>query len=91
MPKEKKLEIKGQPQSIEAEQAVLGSMLSTKEAVSKAIQQSIQRTISSEDLEEKAKWLKGMNFASRPSATCEWQCEASDICSSVHGHTSKWK
>ena len=34
MPKEKKPEIKGQPQSIEAEQAVLGSMLSTKEAVS---------------------------------------------------------
>ena len=38
MPKEKKPEIKGQPQSIEAEQAVLGSMLSTKEAVSKALQ-----------------------------------------------------
>ena len=30
MPKEKKPEKKGQPQSIEAEQAVLGSMLSQR-------------------------------------------------------------
>jgi replicative DNA helicase len=34
----KKIELKGQPQSIEAEEAVLGSMLMTKEAVSKALQ-----------------------------------------------------
>tara|TARA_B100001996_G_C18669873_1_gene596280 strand:+ start:1081 stop:2451 length:1371 start_codon:yes stop_codon:yes gene_type:complete len=38
MPKEDILNIKGQPQSIEAEQAVLGSMLLAKEAVSKALQ-----------------------------------------------------
>ena len=38
MPKEEKIEIIGQPQSIEAEEAVLGSMLLTKEAVSKALQ-----------------------------------------------------
>ena len=38
MPNKDKIELKGQPQSIEAEQAVLGSMLTTKEAVSKALQ-----------------------------------------------------
>ena len=38
MPKEEKIELIGQPQSIEAEEAVLGSMLLTKEAVSKALQ-----------------------------------------------------
>ena len=38
MPKEEKIDLKGQPQSIEAEEAVLGSMLTTKEAVSKAMQ-----------------------------------------------------
>ena len=38
MPKEEKIDLKGQPQSIEAEEAVLGSMLTTKEAVSKALQ-----------------------------------------------------
>ncbi len=38
MAKENKLELKGQPKSIEAEEAVLGSMLITKEAVSKAFQ-----------------------------------------------------
>lgn len=38
MPNKDKIELKGQPQSIEAEQAVLGSMLTTKEAVSKSLQ-----------------------------------------------------
>jgi len=38
MANDKKVDLKGQPQSIEAEEAVLGSMLMTKEAVSKALQ-----------------------------------------------------
>ena len=38
MNEEKHIELKGQPQSLEAEQAVLGSMLTSKEAVAKALQ-----------------------------------------------------
>ena len=38
MNEEKHMELKGQPQSLEAEQAVLGSMLTSKEAVAKALQ-----------------------------------------------------
>ena len=38
MAKNKKLELNAQPQALEAEQAVLGSMLTSKEAVSKALQ-----------------------------------------------------
>ena len=38
MAKNKKLELNAQPQALEAEQAVLGSMLTSKEAVSKAMQ-----------------------------------------------------
>ncbi len=38
MAKNKKLELNTQPQALEAEQAVLGSMLTSKEAVSKAMQ-----------------------------------------------------
>ena len=41
MANDKKADLKGQPQSIEAEEAVLGSMLITKEAVSKALQLSL--------------------------------------------------
>ncbi len=38
MAKNKELELNAQPQALEAEQAVLGSMLTSKEAVSKAMQ-----------------------------------------------------
>ena len=38
MVKKNELNLTVQPQALEAEQAVLGSMLTTKEAVSKAIQ-----------------------------------------------------
>jgi len=38
MAKNNELNIIAQPQALEAEQAVLGSMLTTKEAVSKAMQ-----------------------------------------------------
>ena len=36
MAKNKELELNAQPQALEAEQAVLGSMLTSKEAVSKS-------------------------------------------------------
>ena len=38
MAKQNNIDLKGQPQSLEAEQAVLGSMLTSKEAVAKALQ-----------------------------------------------------
>ena len=38
MAKQNNIDFKGQPQSLEAEQAVLGSMLTSKEAVAKALQ-----------------------------------------------------